>query len=156
MRVIFFQFFVTFIFFSYKDDDDTIRLRGNDFEIEDFIWQGLNSYYFWQNDVLDLADDRFETQKKYASFLASFDENHNELFESLLYESDRFSWIVSDYVALENQLNRVYKTSGMMIKLMRVGDSDNLLAIVRYVLLILMQHQKIFNVEIFLALTMNN
>lgn len=134
MRIIFSLFFVTFIFFSCKDDDDTIRLRGNDFEIEDFIWQGLNSYYFWQNDVLDLADDRFETQKTYASFLASFDENHNELFESLLYESDRFSWIVSDYVALENQLNRVYKTSGMMIKLMRVGDSDNLLAIVRYVL----------------------
>ena len=41
---------------------------------------------------------------------------------------------MSVYTALEKQLNRVYKTSGMMIGLATIGDTDDLFAYVRYVL----------------------
>ncbi|MEC8257394.1 MAG: S41 family peptidase, partial [Bacteroidota bacterium] len=61
-------------------------------------------------------------------------ENQEQLFESLLFDKDRFSWIVSDYTALENQLRRVYTTSGMILGLERIGESNDLFAYVRYVL----------------------
>jgi C-terminal processing protease CtpA/Prc len=119
---------------SCEDEDDNISPRENDFEIEDFIWEGLNTFYYWQNTVPDLADIRFNSQKSYASFLSQFNANHELLFESLLSDKDRFSWIMSDYTALEKQLSRVYTTSGMMLGLARVGDSNDLFAFVRYVL----------------------
>jgi C-terminal processing protease CtpA/Prc len=123
-----------FTLISCKDEDDNIAPRENDFEIEDFIWEGLNTFYYWQNTVPDLADIRFNSQKSYASFLSQFNANHDLLFESLLSDKDRFSWIMSDYTALEKQLSRVYTTSGMMLGLARVGDSNDLFAFVRYVL----------------------
>ena len=123
-----------FILISCKDEDDNIVPRENDFEIEDFIWEGLNNYYYWQNSVPNLADNRFDLQKSYVRFLSQFNENPELLFQSLLYDKDRFSWIMSDYTALENQLRRIYKTSGMMIGLVETGVSNDLFAYVRYVL----------------------
>ena len=125
-------FFITLV--SCKDEDDSIAFREYDFEIEDFIWEALNTYYYWQDTVPDLADNRFNSQKSYASFLSQSNENQEQLFESLLFDKDRFSWIVSDYTALENQLRRVYTTSGMILGLKRIGESNDLFAYVRYVL----------------------
>ena len=125
-------FFITLV--SCKDQDDSIAFREYDFEIEDFIWEALNTYYYWQDTVPDLADNRFNSQKSYASFLSRSNENQEQLFESLLFDKDRFSWIVSDYTALENQLRRVYTTSGMILGLERIGESNVLFAYVRYVL----------------------
>ena len=125
-------FFITLV--SCKDQDDSIAFREYDFEIEDFIWEALNTYYYWQDSVPDLADNRFNSQKSYASFLSRSNENQEQLFESLLFDKDRFSWIVSDYTALENQLRRVYTTSGMILGLERIGESNDLFAYVRYVL----------------------
>ena len=110
MRKIIPYILLLFFTISCKDKDDNISSRQYDFEIEDFIWEGLNTYYYWQNSISDLADNRFDSQKSYASFLSRFNANHDLLFESLLSENDRFSWIMSDYTALENQLRRVYKT----------------------------------------------
>ena len=123
-----------FTLISCKDEDDNIAPRQYDFEIEDFIWEGLNTFYYWQNSVPDLADNRFDSQKSYANFLSQFSANHELLFEYLLSDKDRFSWIVSDYTALEKQLSRIYTTSGMMIGLGRTGNSNDLFAFVRYVL----------------------
>ena len=134
MRKIIPYIILLFFTISCKDKDDNISSRQYDFEIEDFIWEGLNTYYYWQNSISDLADNRFDSQKSYASFLSRFNANHQLLFESLLSENDRFSWIMSDYTALENQLRRVYTTSGMMIGLARIGESNDLFAYVRYVL----------------------
>ena len=125
-------FFITLV--SCKDEDDSIAFREYDFEIEDFIWEALNTYYYWQDTVPDLADNRFNSQKSYASFLSRSNENQEQLFESLLFDKDRFSWIVSDYTALENQLRRVYTTSGMILGLGRISESNDLFAYVRYVL----------------------
>ena len=123
---------MVFMFMSCKDDN--ISSGQYDLEVEDFIWRGLNSYYYWQNSVPDLADNRLDSQKSYANYLSQFNANHELLFESLLSDKDRFSWIMSDYTALEKQLSRIYKTSGMMIQLARVGQSEDLFAFVRYVL----------------------
>lgn len=134
MRKFLLYVLLLFTLISCKDEDDNIAPRQYDFEIEDFIWEGLNTYYYWQNSVPDLADNRFDSQKSYANFLSQFNANHELLFESLLSDKDRFSWIMSDYTALEKQLSRIYTTSGMMIGLGRTGNSDDLFAFVRYVL----------------------
>ena len=134
MRYLFPYVLILFIFISCKDEDDNLAPREQDFEIEDFIWEGLNSFYYWQNRVPDLADDRFDSQKSYASFLSQFNEDHELLFESLLFDNDRFSWIMSDYTELEKLLSRISTTSGMIFRLARIDDSDDLFAFVRYVL----------------------
>ena len=134
MRYLFPYVLILFIFISCKDEDDNLAPREQDFEIEDFIWEGLNSFYYWQNRVPDLADDRFDAQKSYASFLSQFNEDHELLFESLLFDNDRFSWIMSDYTELEKLLSRISTTSGMIFRLARIDDSDDLFAFVRYVL----------------------
>ena len=134
MRYLFLTGLLLIAFISCKDEDDSISFREYDFEIEDFIYEALNTYYYWQDTVPDLADDRFSSQKSYASFLSQSSGNQEQLFESLLYDKDRFSWIVSDYTALEKQLSRIYKTSGMMIGLATIGNSDDLIAYIRYVL----------------------
>ena len=48
-----------FIFNSCKktdDDDPNIIRLETDLEISDFIWKGLNQYYYWQESVPNLSD----------------------------------------------------------------------------------------------------
>lgn len=52
-------------------------------EINDFVWKGLNAYYFWQSSKPDLADTRFNSQATLNNYLAGFSNSEN-IFESLL------------------------------------------------------------------------
>ncbi|SNR16027.1 S41 family peptidase [Tenacibaculum jejuense] len=88
-----------------------------DVEINDFVWGGMNAFYKWQGEVPDLADNKFSTREQLNSFLAGF-SSPDQLFNSLLYrpgDVDRFSWIVDDYVALENSFQGIRLTSGMKL-----------------------------------------
>ena len=71
-------------------------------EINDFIWENLNQYYYWQADVPDLSDAKESNQTTYIELLNSKD-NPKDFFESLKYKDDRFSSINEDYKELENQ-----------------------------------------------------
>ena len=33
-------------------------------EINDFIWENLNQYYYWQNEVSDLSDEELDSKVK--------------------------------------------------------------------------------------------
>ncbi len=71
-------------------------------EINNFIWRGMNQWYLWQANVPDLADNRFANDASKNAFLSGYTPEN--LFEHLRYQPDnidRFSWIVDDYVALE-------------------------------------------------------
>ena len=47
---------LVFLACSKEDQDDTnINLTDN-IELSDFIWKGLNQYYYWQKDVPKLDD----------------------------------------------------------------------------------------------------
>ena len=54
-------------------------------EINDFIWKGLNQWYYWQEDVPNLADTRDDNAAAYKTFLSSLDQGE-EFFNSLLYK----------------------------------------------------------------------
>ena len=41
-------------------------------EVNDYIWKGLNLWYYWQEEVDDLADTFDDNQVQYTSFLQSY------------------------------------------------------------------------------------
>lgn len=110
-------------------DDKTVST----IEINDFVWKALNIWYYWQQDVPDLADNRFSTDEEYRDFLNSF-ASPRELFDHLKFSEDRFSWIVDDYIELLNSLDGISKSNGMEFGLAQISGSNNLIGFVQYVL----------------------
>ncbi|MDO4229751.1 MAG: S41 family peptidase [Capnocytophaga sp.] len=133
-----------------KDNDDPAPNTNNsssdtlNLGIKDFIWKGLNSYYLWQSDVSNLADNRFASNvsettlqtSSYVDFLNGYN-SPDALFYGLLYkyeEIDRFSFITEDYTELERSFQGISLSTGMDFVLSRYGQSDGVLGIVRYVI----------------------
>ena len=118
----------------FEDNDDNLVSAS---EINDFVWKGMNLYYLYKGDVPNLANDRFSTNSDYASYLNTF-STPEDLFESLIHQRqtvDRFSWIVDDYIALEQQFSGITTSNGMEFGVFRFSSTDtNLYGYVRYVL----------------------
>ncbi|NNK72093.1 MAG: peptidase S41, partial [Flavobacteriaceae bacterium] len=96
----------------FEDQDDNGLVAS---EINDFVWKGMNALYLYKDNVPDLANDRFSSDQDYAEYLNNSGAPE-ELFESLIFDrqtSDKFSWIVDDYIALEQQFSGVTKNNGM-------------------------------------------
>lgn len=118
---------VAFSFQSCDDKDDTLGV-ASEVEIDDFIWKGLNLYYLWQEDVPDLADDRFANQAELNEFLMET-AGPETLFQNLLCKPvsqfpvpdaiDRFSVLVDDYTYLENLFQGVTTNNGVEFGLRR-------------------------------------
>lgn len=122
-----------FVFQSCEDQDDVPQPLNN--QINSFIWEGLNSHYLWQADVPDLADNRFASPTDYNNFLAQY--TPESLFKALRYDDkkDRFSWIVSDYTVLEQQLQGTTKNNGIEYGLSYKKDSNtDIVGYVRYII----------------------
>ncbi len=125
---------------SCNDDDDITEIVDpslENLEIQDFIWGGLNLYYLWQPNVANLADNRFNSESEYVEFLRS-EPVPEDFFESLLFQRgviDRDSWIVDDYVELENRFVGISKSNGVDFGLARISDASNdILGYVRYIM----------------------
>ncbi|WP_299390478.1 S41 family peptidase [uncultured Gelidibacter sp.] len=122
-----------------KDKDDTIEppteTKLN--EVNDFVWKAMNIFYLYKDEIPNLADTRFTTEKAYADYINSF-EKPEDLFESLLHKPelvDRFSFITSDYIALEKQFTGVFKSNGLEFNFYRQPQDPNaVFGLVRMVL----------------------
>lgn len=123
-------------FFSCQDDLDDIEVPSR-LQVNDFIWKGLNLYYYWQQDVPNLADDRFSGQAELNTFLQDYSSPEN-LFQSLRFEpgqTDRFSVIYSDYTVLEGVLNGITTNNGVDFQLIRKSEGSNdVIGWVRYII----------------------
>ena len=114
-------------------DDVAISLEG-ELQISDFVWQGLNQYYYWQEEVDALSDTKFNDQKAYAQYISE-NPDPDAFFETLKHPNDRFSWIQDDYVELENTLQGIYATNGVEFGLMYAcQDCNELVGFVKYIL----------------------
>jgi len=102
-------------------------------EINDFIWKGLNQYYYWQSDVSNLSDSKATMESEYIALLNS-QQDSKEFFEDLLHQDDRFSWIEEDYEVLENQLSGTTASNGMKFQLYVRDDGESIIGAVTYVL----------------------
>lgn len=124
------------ILMSCQDDIDDSITNVNELAdqnaIKDFIWKGLNIFYVYKSDSPDLADNRFETTPEYVDFLSSI-ESPVDFFYSLLAEQDRFSFIVTDFVTLEQNLDGISLSNGMRFGLVRFTNTETVFGYVRYV-----------------------
>lgn len=117
-----------------KEKSYSIESTVND-KINRFIWIGLNNYYLWQKDVPDLADDKFANVSDLYLYFNGY-AGPETVFESLLNRpTDRFSWIVEDYIALENSFQGINLSNGMEFGLVQYKNkSNNIFGYVRYVI----------------------
>ncbi|TYP99199.1 C-terminal processing protease CtpA/Prc [Tenacibaculum adriaticum] len=114
-----------------------------DIKINDFVWGGMNAYYKWQGEVLDLADNRFVNRNQLNNYLAGFNAPDDLFYSLISYQNEYprdpqriFSWIVDDYIALEDSFQGRRLTSGMKVTLNRYEDgSNNVYAYVRDVVI---------------------
>ncbi len=118
-------------------DPDPVVIDFTTVEIESFIWGGLNVFYLWKDNVPDLANSRDDDDESFFDLLNS-ESDPEAFFESLIYNRenvDKWSWIVDDYVALENSFQGIAKTNGVEFRLAyETGSSTDLLGYVRYIL----------------------
>jgi len=129
-----------FIITSCKKNDDAgvpdseeqkVELQS---EVNDFVWSAMNSWYYWQDEVIALGDNRFADQDDYYTFLNGFSDPES-LFLSLNSPKDRFSWIVDNYNDIFNSLSGVFKTNGIEFALTRPPEGGNkVIGVVRYVI----------------------
>ncbi len=133
------KYFALLIFFGsvltscFDDNDDVIR-PSSELEIKDFVRIGMNVWYLYKSDSPDLADDRFSSDQEYTDFLNSFD-SPEALFNHFVADQDEFSWIVDDYIALEQSLDGISLSNGMRFGLVRYpSNPSQVFGYVRYVL----------------------
>ncbi len=128
--------------FSCSDRDDVSQVPSG-LQVQSFIWKGLNQYYLWQNDVPDLADNKFANQQELNSYLET-KTSPEVLFQDLLFQPiskfpnqavDRFSVLVDDYTTLENLFQGVSTSTGISYGLRyKQGSTTEIFGWVRYVL----------------------
>ena len=115
--------------------EDTIDIvdqeRELKIEINDFIWEGLNYWYYWQETVPDLSDTKVNNATSYEAFLDK--DEPTDFFNSLKHADDRFSWIQDDYEELENLLQGVELSNGMEFGLFVECNNTDVFGYVRYV-----------------------
>ena len=132
-KKIFLLTLVTLFLNCTKDrDDETIELNG-DYEISDFVWKGLNEFYYWQESIKMLADSIDDNKNQYTKFISE-NSDPKPFFNSLLSTKDRFSIIVDDYVELQNTLQGIVASNGMEFGLsLQCSSCEEVFGFVKYV-----------------------
>ena len=96
----------------------------------------MNASYLYKQNINDLANNRFSSSEEYADYLNLFDSPET-IFESLIYQRetiDKFSFIVDDYIALQQYFNGISNSNGMEYGLRYVpGSNNDVYGYVRYV-----------------------
>lgn len=103
-------------------------------EIQDFIWKGLNAYYFYQDNISDLSDRRFTSDQQLYTYLGGFNDPQN-LFNSLLNNGDETSALIEDYTTIINTPLRNIRTYGIEFGIIaQPANAENVIGYVIHVL----------------------
>lgn len=125
-----------------QDTDDVVgppttggEGETRDLTIENFAWRGMNNIYLYKEDVPQLGNNYFASNAERDDFLDDYDNPEDLFYDGLMASQDRFSWIVDDYVELENSFSGISTTTGMSYSLGTYGENGNMVfGIVRYIL----------------------
>lgn len=93
-----------------KDDYDFIE---PEIAAQHFMWQAMNQWYLWQEDVPALADTQRDSRGEYTAFLRQTPNPADFFFNVLLSREDRFSFLNADYTKLVNNIAGVSKSNGL-------------------------------------------
>jgi len=108
---------ITFILMSCGKDSNPTDPGHQNEEIsakKKFVWNGLNFWYYWQQDVDGLADGFKENHHDY---FTQFDDAE-DLFNDLKFSEDRFSWFIEDYEKQEDAFKGISKDFGFSFALL--------------------------------------
>lgn len=118
-----------------------------DYPVQNFMWQAMNLFYFWQADVPNLADNKFSDLEDpdYISFLASEDNPTDFFYNDLTYQHkqsvgndaaiDRFSVVNENYKDLVNALQGISQSNGLEFNLYLNDDDFGVYGVVTYIML---------------------
>jgi len=118
-----------------SDSNETTTITEPD-EINNFVWKAMNSWYYWQPKVADLADSKITSTATYNKFING--KTPDALFYSLLYQRgtvDRFSWIEnSNEVVYASKIAEVEKKGGFSYGIYPKDASNiNMVALINYI-----------------------
>lgn len=129
---------------SCNKNDDPTPVNILEKPINNFVWKGMNSWYNWQTSVPDLSNTKDDDFDAYEAYLNGY-STPDELFYSLLSQEEtkvdlitgeksyRFSWIVKDYVELNNQFQGISKSFGFRLTSIKINTAGDYIFYVRYV-----------------------
>jgi len=131
-------FFVVlgFLVISCDKNDDGLNPTSGDVTVQNFMWQAMNEWYFWQEDVADLSDDRFSNNQEYTEYLQASGDPEN-FIESLRFSEDRFTFYNEDFEVLLNSLSGIRKSNGLQtfsVDLLSDDSNENRFLFVRNVI----------------------
>lgn len=116
-----------------EEIEEVIPKPEIDVTVQNFMWQTMNTYYFWQSDVTDLGDSRFTSEEEYTTFLESEQDPGIFFDDKLLYSEDRFSFYADDYKELTQSFAGISKSNGLEFGLSLFANSDDVFGYVRYI-----------------------
>lgn len=106
-------------------DTDTDSAEVTASEEKQFVWNGLNTWYFWQGDVPDLADSKDDNATEFSAFLDQFN-TEEELFDHLKYDlEDDFSWFIPNYIEHEAARTGTSKSFGFRFQLVQLTPGSD-------------------------------
>ncbi|WP_350285479.1 S41 family peptidase [uncultured Croceitalea sp.] len=139
-------FFLSCIVLSCSKDDDNTDMNEQQeeqeeqqpvvlqSEINEFIWNAMNTWYLWQDEEAVLSDTRFADNDAFYTYLNGF-ATPEALHSDVLSAKDRFSVIVNDYDLLFNSFAGVATTNGIEFSLTRPPEGGTaVVGVVRYVI----------------------
>lgn len=128
------------LFISCASDADDVAPSGTevperDLIVENFIYRGMNEIYLYKADVPQLADGFFASQADRNDFLDNYPTPEDLFYDGLTASQDKFSFLVDDYIELENMFSGISTTTGMSYGLVRYCQScSEVFGYIRYVL----------------------
>ena len=145
MKKVFFLLFSLALVLSSCSSDDSNNIENPnpnppvaedpDVAVQSFMWSAMNLWYFWQEEVPLLADDRFSTDEEFVNFLAQFPNPFDLWQNEILFDEDRFSFLNEDFSELVSNLSGVSQSNGLEFGLSFItAGSDNVFGYVQYVI----------------------
>ncbi len=135
---IFILFSLFYIISCEPDKDNDNSMSELDISINKFIWEGMNFYYLWTDNVTNLDENKINTEQARTD-IADDEADHKKFFNSLLYQPgivDRFSFIIDNYIDFEKEIySGISKSMGFDFQLYLLSyDGDEIIGEVKYVL----------------------
>jgi carboxyl-terminal processing protease len=116
----------------FKDRDDDFQ-QASTIEIQDFIYNAMQTFYLYKTDKTVLDNNSFSSTNERNQYLNGFN-TPEELFADLLSSQDRFSFLVDNYIELEQAFNGTTTNNGMEFGLVQLQSTGEIFGYVRYVL----------------------
>ena len=140
-KIFYFLFSISLIFSSCSSDDNGIEnpnpnpVTSSELPVQSFMWSSMNLWYFWQESVPVLADDRFANDQEFTQFLQQYPNPFDLWEDELLFVEDRFSFLNDDFNELVNNLSGVSRSNGLEFGLSNITEgSDNVFGFVQYII----------------------